>query len=124
MRTRSPRSVAMALLATMATGCAPIEPLQRVDCAAGQYMGYTARELFPAAPRLDCAFGDAVNMAIARQTLDPNAAVRNAGKDAAGMDGSAARDAIYNYQKSFRSPEPASNAFTINIGGGQTSGGQ
>jgi len=98
--------------------------MQRVDCAAGQYLGYTAREAFPVTPRFDCAFGDAVSMAIARQTLDPEATARNARKDAAGLDGTAARDALYNYQKSFRTPEPASNAFTINMGGGSSSGGQ
>lgn len=122
MRIHPMSTIAASIVLMAVTGCASIEPLQSVDCAAAQYRGFTARELFPVTPRFDCAFGDSVSMAIARQTLDPDAAARNANKGAAGMDGIAARDALYNYQKSFRSPEPASNAFTISVGGAAPGG--
>jgi hypothetical protein len=122
MRTYPLSTLAATIVLTAVAGCASIEPLQSVDCATAQYRGFTARELFPVTPRFDCAFGDSVSMAIARQTLDPDAAARNANKGAVGMDGIAARDALYNYQKSFRSPEPASNAFTISVGGAAPGG--
>ena len=80
-RWRSPALVA---------GCAP---LATVDCASNQYYGWIPGQGLPLSPRLDCGFGDAVSMAIARQTLDPDATARNAGKDVAGMDGIAAREA-------------------------------
>ena len=115
------RTAALAALAVAVGGCA-VPAYERVDCASGRYMGWTDREWVPTTPRLDCALGDSVNMAIARQVLDKDAAVKHAGKDVAGMDGSAARDAVFNYQKSFRAPEPAPVTFTI--GGSTTSGGQ
>jgi hypothetical protein len=116
-RTRT-SDVALALaVAAMAAGCAPLIP--RVDCAAGQYYGIDAKgEMFPATPRVDCEFGDSVNMAVARQTMDKDAAIRNANKDVAGLDGIAAREALVRYQKSFRTPEPTPNVFSIGMGGG------
>jgi hypothetical protein len=118
MRTARMAWMAVAAVATLA-GCAGYG-YERVDCAAGRYAGWTDHEWVPTTPRLDCTMGDSVNTAIARQVLDKDAAIRNARKDVAGMDGSAARDAVFNYQKSFRAPEPAPITFTI--GGG--SGGQ
>ncbi len=111
--------VALAALA-MVNGCA--SPEQRVDCAAGRYSGYTANELFPMTPRVDCTFGDAVNIAKARHMMDKDAAIRNANKDAAGIDGVAAKESLDRYHKSFRTPEPAPNVFSIGVSG--QSGGQ
>ena len=74
-------------------------------------------------PQLDCRFGDAVNMAVARQVIDKDAATKNAGKNAAGMDGASAKEAIDRYHKSFRTPEPATSAFTIGVTGSQSAGG-
>jgi uncharacterized protein YceK len=122
-RTRT-SDVALALAVTaMAAGCAPL--VSRVDCAAGQYYGLDARgEMFPTTPRVDCDFGDAVNMAVARQIMDKDAAVKNAKKDVAGLDGIAAREAMVRYQKSFRTPEPTPNVFSIGLTGGSNSTGQ
>jgi len=115
------RYVVLALAAAaLVAGCAP---LATVDCASNQYYGWIPGQGIPLTPRLDCGFGDAVNMGIARQTLDPGATARNAAKDAAGMDGIAAREALDRYQRSFRSPEPTPNALTIGVGGSQGSGG-
>jgi hypothetical protein len=117
-------SMAAAALVLVLSGCASPWPLEGVDCAAGRYTGSTNSEWIPTTPRLDCMRGDSVNTAIARQALDKDAAAKNAGKTAAGMDGSAARDAIYNYQKSFRTPEPAPATFSIGTGTMPGSGGQ
>lgn len=115
------RSVVLALaVPALVAGCAP---LATVDCASNQYYGWIPGQGLPLSPRLDCGFGDAVSMAIARQTLDPGATARNAGKDAAGVDGIAAREALDRYQKSFRTPEPTPNALTIGVSGSQSSGG-
>jgi hypothetical protein len=122
-RTRTNDIVVALAAAMMAAGCAPLIP--RVDCASGQYYGIDAKgELFPSTPRVDCNFGDSVNMAVARQTLDKDAATRNAKKDVAGLDGVAAREALVRYQKSFRAPEPTPNVFSIGVSGGSGSGGQ
>ena len=58
---------------------------------------------------------------VARQIADKDAAQRNA-RRVAGIDGVAAKEAVDRYQKSFRSPEPNTSAFTIGITGGQSSG--
>jgi hypothetical protein len=110
-------NVAWALaVAALATGCAPLVP--RVDCAAGQYSGFDSWQAWPETPRLDCAFGESVNTAIAQQTIDKNAGAKNAAKDAAGIDGVAAREALVRYQKSFRTPEPTPSVFSIGVSGG------
>ena len=66
-------------------------------------------------PHLDSHFGEVVSLVRAQQTLNPDAG-RNA-DPATGMDGKAAKSAYDEYQKSYRAPEPQSNAFTIGIGG-------
>jgi hypothetical protein len=101
-------------------GCETLYP--RVDCAGGNYWGWTANEMFPRSPRLDCQFGDAVNTAVARQVLDKDAAARNAGKTAAGMDGASAKEIVDRYHKSYRAPEPNTSAFTIGVGSGSSGG--
>jgi hypothetical protein len=73
-------------------------------------------------PRLDARFGDAVNIAKAQQTLNPDASRnRNA---VAGIDGKAAQETMLRYRESFRSPPPPSNVFTIGVSTGAGAGGQ
>jgi hypothetical protein len=114
---------AVLALATMALlgGCAPMGA--RFDCASIDQYGQIPGDPFVLTPQLDCRFGDAVNMAVARQVIDKDAATKNAGKNAAGMDGASAKEAIDRYHKSFRTPEPATSAFTIGVTGGQSAGG-
>lgn len=64
---------------------------------------------------VDRHFGEAVKLALARQTLHPRAALN--GDPVTGIDGQAAKSAYDQYQKSFKAPEPQPNAFTIGIGG-------
>lgn len=64
-------------------------------------------------PNYDAKFGDAVREAKLKMTINPDA-----GKNpdpVSGMDGKSAREAIANYQLTYRSPPPAVNV--INIGG-------
>ena len=68
-------------------------------------------------PNYDARFGDSAQIAQARQTIDPGATVRNANKEAAGLDGRAARGALLEYFRSFVRPEPQPNAFTIGVSG-------
>ena len=122
MREHRNTGIAVALAASaLIVGCAPL--VQRADCASGQYYGASSYELFPATPRMDCVFGESVNTAVARQIIDKDAGAKHAAKRTVGMDGFAAREAVDRYQKSFRSPEPTTSAFTIGVTGGQSSGG-
>ena len=68
-------------------------------------------------PILDAQFGKSVSLIKAQQTLNPSAS-RNT-NPVSGLDGVAAKSAYDAYQKSFRTPEPVSNAFSIGIGGGR-----
>lgn len=108
------------VVAGLAAGCESM--VQRVDCAKGQYYGVTENEVFPQSPRLDCRFGSAVDMAVARQIADQDAAARNAGKPADGIGGIAAKEAVDRYNKSFRAPDPNTSAFTIGVTGSQSGG--
>ena len=75
----------------------------------------TPDDFFPKTPRLDARFGDAVNLAKAQQTLNPDASKnRNA---VAGIDGKAAQETMLRYRESFKSPPPAANVFTIGVSG-------
>ncbi|HTD04524.1 hypothetical protein [Undibacterium sp.] len=67
-------------------------------------------------PHADAVFGDTVRIAIAQQTMDPDAS-KNA-DPVSGMDGRAARDAVDRYHKSFKEPTPHPSVFTIGIGSG------
>lgn len=69
-------------------------------------------------PNYDRHFGEAVRMARAQQTINPDAS-KNA-DPVAGLDGPGAKEAIGRYQDSFKSPPPTFNV--INIGGGLSSG--
>ncbi len=115
MRLQRIEMLAAALAAAMAAGCAT------VDCASGQYYGATANEVWPMTPRYDCTFGSTVDMAVARQVADKDAAARNAGK-VPPMDGVASREAVDRYLKSYRAPEPNTSAFTIGVTGSQSGG--
>ena len=66
-------------------------------------------------PNLDRHFGEAVNLVKAQQTLYPEAS-RNP-DPVKGMDGKAAKSAYDEYQKSYSTPQPQQNAFTIGLGG-------
>jgi hypothetical protein len=64
-------------------------------------------------PNYDAKFGDAVREAKLKMTINPDAG--NNPDQATGMDGKSAREAIANYQLTYKSPPPAVNV--INIGG-------
>jgi hypothetical protein len=66
-------------------------------------------------PYLDSHFGESVTLLKAQQVLNPEAA-RNT-DPVAGIDGKAGKSAYDEYQKSYRTPEPLPNAFTIGVGG-------
>ena len=72
-------------------------------------------------PYLDAHFGETVQMAVAGQTLNPEAGATNGDKPVTGIDGQAARSALDGYQKSFRTPPPTYNILNIGgaVGGGQ-----
>ena len=69
-------------------------------------------------PRLDARFGDAVNIAKAQQTLNPDASKNR--NIVAGIDGKAAQEAMLRYRETFKNPPPPANVFTIGV----SSGGQ
>lgn len=73
----------------------------------------------PVTPEWDARFGDTVRMAIAQQTLNPEAS-RNT-DPVNGIDGRPADEAIKRYQKSFQEPPPPAPLFQIlsNTGGGR-----
>lgn len=60
-------------------------------------------------------FGDAVRAAKARQIVNPDAGRSAPAPD--GIDGTAAKATMDRYQKSFESPPPPANVFTIGVGG-------
>ncbi len=66
-------------------------------------------------PNLDRDFGAAVRLLYAQQTLNPDAS-RNT-DSVAGIDGKAAKGAYDEYLKSYATPEPQQNVFTIGVGG-------
>ena len=74
-------------------------------------------------PNVDSRFGDSVQIAQARHTLDPGATARNAANPVAGQDGRTARAAYDRYLFSFIRPEPQPNVFTIGVSGGSSSSG-
>ena len=68
----------------------------------------------PTTPRVDQHFGEAVNTAKAQQTINPDAS-RNT-DPVAGLDGQAAKSTIDRYQKTYQTPPPPINVFTIGVG--------
>jgi len=71
-------------------------------------------------PAWDHAFGNAVKQITALQTLNPDAAANT--DTVAGVDGTAATAAQQNYGKSFMTPQPPTNVFTIGVSGGSGGG--
>ena len=71
-------------------------------------------------PGYDARFGDSVQIAQARHTIDPGATVRNAANPVTGQDGRTARAAYDRYLFSFIRPEPQPNVFTIGVSGGSS----
>lgn len=65
----------------------------------------------------DVRFGAAVRLAVAQQTVDPQAAARLGAPE--GMDGASARSALQLYQQSFATPAPRSDTYTIGVGSGK-----
>jgi len=63
-------------------------------------------------------FGDAVRAAKARQIINPDASRNTARPD--GLDGTSAKATIERYQKSYESPPPPVNVFTIGVTGGSS----
>lgn len=68
-------------------------------------------------PQWDEQFGETVNMAVAQQTLNPDASHNT--NPVSGIDGRAAREAVDRYHKSFGKPEPQPNVFTIGVSSGR-----
>jgi hypothetical protein len=92
--TANNKSLLLIIIASLATGCAPITP------------------------RLDARFGDAVGIAKAQQTVNPEASLKT--EPVQGVDGQAG-DAIFdNYRDGFRNPRPPATRGVISVG---TSGG-
>lgn len=66
--------------------------------------------------QVDQKFGEAVNTAKAQQIINPDGP-RNT-DPVKGIDGKAADATVDRYHKSFESPPPPVNVFTIGVGGG------
>lgn len=66
-------------------------------------------------PHLDTQFGNAVEMARAQQTLNPDASQNR--DPVQGIDARAAREAVERYEASFQKPLPQPNIFGIGVGG-------
>lgn len=102
MKTITPVNITSLLLAiAVLTGCAPITP------------------------RLDTRFGDAVGIARAQQTINPEASLNT--DPVKGIDGQAGDAAFDNYRNSFRNPPPplrgAVSVGTRGVSGGGGGGG-
>ncbi|HEV7815803.1 MAG TPA: hypothetical protein VGP06_11975 [Janthinobacterium sp.] len=69
------------------------------------------------APQFEQHFGDSVRIAVARQTIRPDAAANR--DPVAGVDGAAARNAQDAYRKSFTAAAPPADVFTIGVSGGK-----
>lgn len=76
----------------------------------------------PITPRLDARFGDAVGIAKAQQTINPEASLNT--DPVKGIDGQAG-DAIFdNFRNSFRNPQPPMRGvLNLGTGGGGAQGG-
>lgn len=73
-----------------------------------------------ATPKIDGAFGDAVNAAKAQQTMYPEASQNTEAVN--GIDGEAANAAIDRYHRSFERPPVTGNIFNIGVGSGVGAG--
>ena len=70
---------------------------------------------------VDEQFGSAVTRARAQQVIDPDAPSRP--RPPMTQDGQAAKATIDRYEKSYETPPPPVNVFTIGVGGGTGSTG-
>ena len=64
-------------------------------------------------PLWDSQFGESARLAVARQTLHPDAGQKNVPES---MDGSASREAVGRYRNSFKEPPQNNNSFVIGVG--------
>jgi hypothetical protein len=64
-------------------------------------------------PRVDQQFGSSVRLALAQQTLNPQA--RNNRTPVTGLDAQAAKSIYDNYQRSYATPEQQQNSFSIGV---------
>ncbi len=72
-------------------------------------------------PILDEHFGEAVNAAVAKQTMNPEASLN---RDAAlGLGGKASKATVDRYHRTFESPPTNTNVFNIGVGTGGSSSG-
>ena len=67
-------------------------------------------------PYLDSRFGEAVDMALAQQTINQQASQNM--DPVTGLDGKAAQEAIGRYHDSFKTPPSTANILTIDVLGG------
>jgi len=74
---------------------------------------YQATGCAPVAPNVDADFGKSLNALKAYQTINPQA---SANTDNPNMDGRAAKETMDRYYKSFTTPAPHQNVFTIGVG--------
>jgi hypothetical protein len=69
-------------------------------------------------PHYDAKFGDALHVAMLKQTVNPDAGKKP--DQVAGMDGKASREIILLYQGTFKDPPPVVNVINIGaVGGGK-----
>ena len=71
--------------------------------------------------QVDDDFGMAVTRARALQTIDPDAPSRQ--RPVLGTDGQAAKASVDRYEKSFETPPPPVNVYSIGVGSGTGSTG-
>lgn len=67
-------------------------------------------------PRVDAHFGESVTAAKVAESIDPTG--QRANQSTAGIDGEAASAALRRYYKSFVTPPPPGNVFTIGVSSG------
>src|SRR5437899_12128733 len=70
-------------------------------------------------PYLDEHYGEAYRMAVAHQTINPDAAQNR--NPVNGVDGVTARNVMQTYQNTSKEPPPSTNIFNIGIGSGHRS---
>lgn len=71
----------------------------------------------PMTPYLDAHYGETVKMAVAQQTINPDASQNI--NPVKGVDGTTAKNAIDLYHNTSKAPPPATNIFNIGIGSSQ-----
>lgn len=64
-------------------------------------------------PNWDSQFGESARLAVARQTLNPDAGQKDVSES---VDGNTSREAMGRYRNSFKEPPPNNNGFVIGVG--------